>query len=122
MNSRVRKAFVSAIIFTTTLNLFPLSLVANAQTTQVALQDGSIVPSQLRGVVGKPVSLNITNRGKKVHNFVIKDFYIFSQNLTPGQSTSVGFTPDKTGAFPFWSDTGGKPEAGMRGTITITSK
>ena len=65
------------------------------------------------------VKIVIVNKGAHVHNFVLPAFYIYTQNLQPNASTSVGFRPDKTGLYPFFSDTGGSPEAGLSGQIHV---
>ncbi|OFW75239.1 MAG: hypothetical protein A2201_01950 [Alicyclobacillus sp. RIFOXYA1_FULL_53_8] len=97
-----------------------MSGTVSAQTIlQVALQDSSIRPTQIVTTKDEVVSLTVVNQGKKVHNLVIPDFYIFTQNLNPGERVKVSFTPDKIGAFPYYSDTGGKPEPGMRGTMRV---
>lgn len=86
---------------------------------QMVLTDTSLSPSSMTARRTESVSIRVTNQGSKPHNLVIKDFYIFTQNLNPGQSVSVSFTPDKTGTFPVYSDVGGKPEPGIRGSITV---
>lgn len=91
----------------------------DAQTDTVHIRDKSLAPVQLIAVKGESVHLTIVNEGKQVHNFVIPDFYIFTQNMQPGERVQVGFTPDKTGAFPFYSDTGGEPEPGISGTLRV---
>ncbi|CAM3719590.1 cupredoxin domain-containing protein [Alicyclobacillus pomorum] len=94
--------------------------VASAQSTfEVTLRDGSIQPAQISVRKGDKVTIHVTNAGANVHNFVIRDFYVFSNNLHPGEDVTVGFTPDKTGRFPFYSDKAGRPEPGMRGTLTV---
>lgn len=85
----------------------------------VEIRDRSVTPMHLFAVKGEPVHLTIVNEGKQVHNFVIPDFYIFTQNMQPGETVQVGFTPDKTGTYPFYSDTGGKPEPGISGTLRV---
>lgn len=85
----------------------------------MVIADSGIQPSTLSSQKDEALQLTIVNHGTKTHNFVIPDFYIFTQNLRPGETVSVGFTPDKTGSFPYYSDTGGKPEPGLRGTLTV---
>jgi len=110
-------SFVAGYLLTVTPSL---SAIVMAQTTlQVSLQDSSIRPTQIVTAKGEVVSLTVVNQGKKVHNFVVPDFYIFTQNLNPGEQVKLSFTPDKTGAFPYYSDTGGKPEPGVRGTMRV---
>lgn len=89
------------------------------QTIQVVLKDGQIEPSTITVEVNATVNIRVVNRGTKAHNLVIPDFYIFTENLSPGRSASAGFSPDKTGSFPYYSDTGGSPEPGMRGQLHV---
>ena len=100
--------------------LVSLPSIAQAQTTlQVRLHDTGIQPSSFTAISGEPVNITVVNQGKSIHNFVVPDFYIFTQNLKPGEQVKVSFTPDKTGAFPYYSDTGGQPEPGIQGTIRV---
>jgi heme/copper-type cytochrome/quinol oxidase subunit 2 len=89
-------------------------------SVRVTLTDTRISPGEIEAVKGQDLHIEVTNAGQKTHNFVIPDMYIFSQNLTPGESTSISFTPDKTGSFRYYSDTGGKPEPGLSGTLRVS--
>jgi heme/copper-type cytochrome/quinol oxidase subunit 2 len=92
----------------------------NAQTSvEMTLTDAGISPSSMSASKDQPVSIHVVNRGTKTHNLVIPAFYIFTSNLNPGSDTFVRFSPDKTGTFPYYSDTGGKPEPGIHGSITV---
>ncbi|MCL6549162.1 MAG: cupredoxin domain-containing protein, partial [Alicyclobacillus sp.] len=84
------------------------------------LQDGSITPSFVSAKVNQPLRITVVNSGQRAHNLVIPDFYIFTHNLYPGEQVTVSFTPTRTGAFPYYSDAGGKPEPGMQGTLQVT--
>jgi hypothetical protein len=93
---------------------------AQAQVSvHVTLRDTGIDPPQFTGRLNQPVNLTIVNRGTKTHNLVIPDFYIFTPNLAPGGRTTASFTPDRRGTFPYYSDAGGRPEPGLRGTLTV---
>ncbi|GMA58606.1 plastocyanin [Alicyclobacillus sacchari] len=95
-----------------------LNVVA-AAPIQVTLRDGQILPSAIDVDKGTTVQISVRNEGTQVHNFVIPDFYIFTQNLNPGESVDVSFVPDKTGHFRYYSDRQGVPEPGMQGTMTV---
>lgn len=110
--SRCFAALFACFIF------YPASL-AFAQNVQVTLRDGSIEPSQIEATKGQPVHVFVRNQGTNVHNFVVPDFYVFTQNLQPGESVNVSFTPDKTGTYPYYSDKKGVPEPGMEGQLQI---
>lgn len=85
----------------------------------VSLGDGLISPAVMSGKVNEIVILHVTNAGTKPHNLVIKDFFIFSHDLNPGEDLTLSFTPEKTGTFTYHSDRGGKPEPGMTGRLLI---
>jgi hypothetical protein len=87
--------------------------------TVITLTDGHITPNQLSASTTAPLRLRVVNHGTKPHNLVMPDFYIFTQNLKPGEDVTISFTPDKKGKYPYYSDTGGKPEAGMEGTLIV---
>ncbi|MCY0869648.1 MAG: cupredoxin domain-containing protein [Firmicutes bacterium] len=90
-----------------------------ASSYRVSINDQGMKPSTLSVKVNRKVHIDIVNRGLRVHNFVIPRFYIFTQNLQPGQSTSAEFTPDRTGRFRYYSDTGGRPETGLAGIMRV---
>lgn len=73
------------------------------------------VPNKLILKVNEPVKLKFNNAGS--HTFAVDAFGINAQ-LT-GTSTSVEFTPVKTGTFEFYCSAPGHREGGMKGTLTI---
>lgn len=121
-NGKWTPAFVFTLFALTLIGTFLGSTPATAQAQtnlQVRLQDAGISPASFSAQSGAKVNITVINQGKKVHNLVIPDFYIFTQNLNPGEQVKVSFTPDKIGAFPYYSDTGGQPEPGLQGTIRV---
>ncbi|MCL6594184.1 MAG: cupredoxin domain-containing protein [Alicyclobacillus sp.] len=92
---------------------------ALAQQVEVSLYDTHLEPAQLQARTGEAVALRVVNRGTRVHNLVIPAFYVFLPNLQPGESVTAQFTPDRTGTFPYYSDTGGRPEPGIRGVLLV---
>lgn len=109
---------LTSVAFSLWVMCQPFSLVQAANTT-VDITDSQMRPAALSATKDEPLALEIVNRGQKMHNFVIPDFYIFTQNLKPGETVHVQFTPDKTGKFPYYSDTGGNPEPGIRGSLAV---
>lgn len=119
--SFVFTSFSFTAVFTSssfTAFVLPSAVFANPVHTLV-LEDGAIRPAALSVASGEKVTIHVSNSGTRVHNIVIPDFYIFSNNLNPGEDVTVSFTADKTGRFPFYSDASGKPEPGMSGTLTV---
>lgn len=90
-------------------------------SVQIVLRDTSIRPAIIYATQSQPLHLHIVNKGGKIHNFVVPAFYVFTSNLSPGASTNVAFSPEKTGTFPFYSDAGGQPEIGLRGVLQVSS-
>ncbi len=92
---------------------------ARAATYHLVITDRHFFPRQIEGRLNQPIKIVIRNRGTKTHNFVLPAFYIFSPNLPSTEGTSVEFTPDKQGVFPFYSDTGGVKEPGLSGEMIV---
>lgn len=92
---------------------------AYAANVRIELRDGSISPTQFQVTQGERVNLTIVNRGSSVHNFVIPDYYIFTSNLNPGETTTAGFDAYKTGRYVYYSDKDNVPEPGMQGHMTV---
>ncbi len=93
--------------------------VTHAVSYSVSITDQGMTPSVITSTVNEKVHITIRNNGTKTHNFVLPSFYIFTPNLPAHQGTTVEFTPDKKGAFPFYSDTGGAPEPGISGVLRV---
>ncbi|WDL98025.1 cupredoxin domain-containing protein [Alicyclobacillus sp. ALC3] len=86
---------------------------------KITIRDEGIAPLAFSAKQGELVQIDVVNQGTRTHNLVIPAFYIFTQNLNPGEDVQASFRPDKTGRFPYYSDTGGKPEPGISGTMTV---
>ena len=86
---------------------------------KITIHDQGISPATFSAKQGELVQIDVVNQGTRTHNLVIPAFYIFTRNLNPGEDVQASFRPDKTGQFPYYSDTGGKPETGIRGTMTV---
>ncbi|MFX4301816.1 cupredoxin domain-containing protein [Alicyclobacillus tolerans] len=99
-----------------------MSAVANSAFVQVVITDKQIRPSFIRAVESEPLKLHIENRGKSIHNLVIPAFYIFTQNLRPGESVDVSFSPEKTGLFDYYSDKNSIPEPALKGKLQVVEK
>ncbi|WP_035485343.1 cupredoxin domain-containing protein [Alicyclobacillus contaminans] len=115
------------IFFTAGVALLAAGMVpipAWAQThVEMQLRDGGIQPAQITVRRGENVTIHAVNTGQQVHNLVIPDFYVFSNNLRAGEGVTVQFRPDKVGRFRYYSDrsvNGGRaPEPGMTGTLVV---
>lgn len=92
---------------------------AHAENYRIVITDHSFSPARITGRLNEPVTITIVNQGTKTHNFVLPAFYIFTANLPAKHTTNVGFSPDKAGSYPFFSDTGGAKEPGLEGHIDV---
>lgn len=109
-------------------------VVANGSDSQSPAQDGPMMslqefnltarqwefqPSTITVRRGSPVKLHIASVDT-THGFSIVEFNVNSQ-LSPGQTTTVEFTPDRTGTFNFFCSVFcGSGHGGMRGTLVVT--
>lgn len=100
--------------------LLPLNQAAAARVVSVTITDSGFSPSQITTLLDKPLNLRISNQGRRVHEFAIPGYYIFTQNLSAGASTTVGFTPDKPGQFTIMSDPSGNDNPEFTGKLTVT--
>lgn len=92
---------------------------AQAKNYRIVITDHAFNPARITGHLNEPVTITIVNAGTKTHNFILPAFYIFTANLPAHHTTNVGFSPDKAGSYPFFSDTGGSKEKGLAGTIDV---
>ena len=99
--------------------LLILPSAARAATYKMVITDRRFSPQQIEGRLNQTIRIVIRNQGSRTHNFVLPAFYIFSPDLPSKEGTSVEFTPDKKGTFPFFSDTGGQKEPGLSGELTV---
>ena len=54
-----------------------------------------------------------------MHNFVIDAFNVKSNTIGSGETTTVSFTPDKTGTFEFYCSIGSHKQMGMKGNLIV---
>lgn len=92
---------------------------AEAESYTIRITDRGFRPGKIYGRLDHPIHIAVYNVGEKTHNLVIPAFYIFTANLPSKGSTTVEFTPDKRGSYPFYSDTGGAVEAGLTGEVVV---
>lgn len=54
-----------------------------------------------------------------MHDFVIDELNIRTKRIAGGESDSVTFTADKTGAFEYYCSVGNHREMGMKGRLIV---
>ncbi|MFO0774191.1 MAG: cupredoxin domain-containing protein [Nitrospiraceae bacterium] len=76
------------------------------QRATLVLDSYSYTPSHLVVQVNQPVELTLTSVTTLVpHNFVVKDGGLtLEQDVSPGKSVVLRFTPTQVGTFPFYCD------------------
>jgi hypothetical protein len=76
-------------------------------------------PNKMVYQQGDTISLSVHNIDSKTHNFIIRDYFIFSRDLKPGEFTTVQFKAVKKGTFLIISDSTGMPEPGYKGELIV---
>jgi cytochrome c oxidase subunit 2 len=85
---------------------------------QVTAKKYEFSPNPIRVKKGEPVKLIITATDHD-HGFSLEAFHI-KQKLKKGEPTTIEFTPDKAGTFPFkCSVFCGMGHGGMKGTLVV---
>ena len=85
---------------------------------QVTAKKYEFSPNPIRVKKGEPVKLIITAKDHD-HGFSLEAFHI-KQKLKKGEPTTIEFTPDKAGTFPFkCSVFCGMGHGGMKGTVVV---
>lgn len=73
---------------------------ASGDAAKVVARDNDFSPDEIRGTAGEEVTVEVTNRGDAVHNFVISDMEISTGNIEPGEAATATFTmPDSRVEF-----------------------
>ncbi|AFK21554.1 copper-binding protein (plasmid) [Haloferax mediterranei ATCC 33500] len=93
-------------------------------------------PDAFQGKVDQELTIHFENVGEVAHNLSVGEFpaderpvaeqdeagtfIVKTDTIQPDETTSVVFTPESTGTFPYWCDVPGHREAGMVGEMTVT--
>ena len=121
-----------------------MPLAGPAQT--VVAREMAYVPIEVKGVVGRPVTIQLKNEGLLEHDFNVLgirasgvkavDAGVSSAHGSahgsapeavhvaagPGKTSTLTFTPLVAGEFPVACSVPGHKEAGMVGTLTVTAE
>lgn len=89
-----------------------------ATTVQVEFIDIAFNPDELTIPADTDVTLQFTNNGAAVHNFLIEEPEVFSGDLAPG-ATSELVVNLPAGEYEFICSIPGHAAAGMVGTLTV---
>ena len=97
------------------------SLIAaeNEQVIQITAKRFEYAPKEISVKKGVPAVLQFTSQDR-LHGFTCPGLKIRT-DIPPKKVTTLHFTPDQAGTFPFHCDVFcGTGHEGMRGTITVT--
>ncbi len=99
-------------------SVFPAE--AAPRSITVSITDSGFVPSNVVALINQPVEIQVVNKGHKVHQFSIPYYRIFSRNLEPGGTSTIGFSPWTAGRFEMISDPSGADRPEFIGTFIVT--
>jgi plastocyanin len=93
---------------------------SSSQAVEVQVEGGNYYfkPNSITVKEGQPVKITLTSV-EGTHDFVIDEFNVKTQTVNADQSTSVEFTPDKTGSFEFYCSVANHRALGMKGTLIV---
>lgn len=91
---------------------------ATTTAVQVEFVDIAFIPDELTIPADTDATLEFTNNGASVHNFLIEDPEAFSGDLAPG-TTSELVVNLPAGDYEFICTIPGHAAAGMTGTLTV---
>lgn len=94
--------------------------VDGAMTEQaISVEGGNFYfkPNQITVKKGQKVKVTFTSAGG-MHDFVVDEFNVKTDVISSG-STTVEFTPDKTGTFEFYCSVGMHRKMGMVGKLIV---
>lgn len=94
---------------------------AGANTTEqaISVEGGNFYfkPNVITVKKGEKVKLTFTSAGG-MHDFSLDEFNVHTAMISSG-STTVAFTPDKTGTFEFYCSVGNHRQMGMVGKLIV---
>lgn len=92
---------------------------ANSMVKAISIESGNFYfkPNEITLKKGEKVTITLTSAGG-MHDFVIDAFNVKSGTINGG-TTTVTFTPDKTGTFEFYCSVGQHRKMGMTGKLIV---
>ena len=101
------------------LSVAPIAQAAT-RTVNVSMTDTGFVPTTILTLINQPIQVQVTNRGTKVHQYSIPYYHIYTENLSPGRSSTIVFSPWTAGQFQMMSDPSGQNIPEFSGTFMVT--
>ena len=136
MKSRITVgSIIVLVVLSFALSGCAAATAANNTSLSVDLTDFTFKPDTFTVPAGKEITLNVTNKGANVHEFVIMkagtkvtppfddndegNIYWEIDDVAPGTSKSDKFTAPEAGTYQVVCGTPNHVEMGMVGTLTV---
>ncbi len=94
------------------------SAAEDAQTFDITGRNFSFSQTEIRVKQGDKVKINFSSVGG-LHNWVVDEFNVQTQQVNTGESSSVEFTADKAGTFEYYCSIGSHRQMGMVGKLIV---
>ena len=94
---------------------------SGAQTIKVAEREFSFYPAHFAIQEGQTVNIELLDAGGMFHTFTLLGGPSFNLQANAGQSISGALTITRPGTYQFVCSVAGHAQAGMRGTITVST-
>lgn len=89
------------------------------QRIEVSGTDFAYTPNNLTVQRGVPVEIVFKNDGRVKHDLVVRDLNVASESISPGQTTTIRFTPERAGQYRIVCTEPGHEASGMVATLTV---
>lgn len=89
------------------------------QRIEVSGTDFAYAPNNLTVRRGVPVEIVFKNNGRVAHDLVIRDLNVSSPSISPGQTTTIRFTPERAGEYRIVCTEPGHEASGMVATLVV---
>jgi plastocyanin len=91
------------------------------RTITIKANDVQFDADTVTASVGQPITIRFENDDNMDHALSIDALNVQSDEIKPHQTTSITFTPQKAGTYPFYCPLPGHAALGMVGTLQVVS-
>jgi plastocyanin len=107
------------LVKSTPASAAPTAAVATA-ANEITVEGGKFYfkPNEIKVKVNQPVKI-VFNNVEGFHDFVLDEFNVKSETIAQGKSTTVEFTPTKTGTFEYYCSVTNHRQMGMVGKLIV---
>lgn len=89
-----------------------------ARTVEIRAQSFSFSPSEIRVKKGEKITIVLKNT-EGIHDFVLDELNVLTDQIQPEGETSVEFTANDVGTFQYYCSVGNHREMGMVGNLIV---